>query len=172
MQTVRSVVKRAGLSRVEGTSEKASLVIIDYKAGLTLDEIGKKHSISQGSITKITKQAGLSRARATPVDKGAIIADYRLGVTIDNIVKKHGVSRTQVTETVKGEKRRITVPSHTAATPGTISKITSEYVSGASMRELAAKYGFGWKGIKKIVIKAGVLRYSALAGRVLSHSNN
>ena len=83
-------------------TERNAAVVDGYRAGKTLAELAREHSVSRSMIAKILRRTGVERRRRGPrpgahADRDAqIVALYRNGATLSQVGERYGISKTGV----------------------------------------------------------------------------
>lgn len=101
------IKKTANTAGVTKSDAKIKQILADYKNGLTLQFIAKKHTIATSTLAKI-----LSRYNVRKIGKRGIsaltrdmcITDKMMGMSIGEIAEKRGVSQSWLVKTIRSHK--------------------------------------------------------------------
>src|ERR1035437_5452078 len=152
----------------KGKNKKRNeLMIKDFKQGLSIDEISKRHNITKNA-TYLVLHRGLGEefklyhkplTRGVKIDverNNIMIGEYKQGIEINKIAMKYNITTCSVNTALKkymGEKLYLYFKSKNrkAAKNKRNKSIVNDYLGNLTSLQISEKYGIKYNSIRKIV---------------------
>jgi DNA-binding CsgD family transcriptional regulator len=148
------------------------MVIARCKEGLTQREIAEEIGCSVDTVGECLRRVRVPPRRPRPdrVRDTEIVKRYRAGQTIGQVAVATGVSETSVRNALSrsGVKRRPRGP-EAGSRRDYDDEVIRRYQAGASMQDVAAAMGLGFKAVRGALLRHGIERRSRGSGRDRTH---
>ncbi len=115
--TINSVLSDAGVeirkAGQEDTPERRRKIVEDFKRGMSVQAVARKHQASKRTVMNFLKEAGVSQrdpdvsvrnTRRSSLDESQIIADYKAGESIYGLTKKYKTSQRRILDILRNQK--------------------------------------------------------------------
>lgn len=89
-------------------------------------------------------------------DEAALVEAYEAGATVEELAERHGCSVTTVRAVLAGERVELRARGPRSPLEGRESEVAAAYETGATVRELAARFGANQRTIRKALATGGV----------------
>ena len=85
-----------------------------------------------------------------------LVAAYESGATVEELAEQHGCSVTTVRAVLAGEGVELRARGPRSPLEGREAEVTAAYQGGATVRDLAGRFGANQRTIRKVLTDAGV----------------